>query len=166
MKMKLAGAVILYNPPENIIENILTYINDIEKLYIFDNSHQKKIIIPDKILNKSEYFHSGNNEGIARRLNQAMANAKKDGYDYLLTMDQDSSFKKGELEIYKQLINEENDKPLISMYGVRYFELNKFNVETKINNQIFGNHVFFLALDINSKDKKKDEMLNRKSKNK
>ena len=136
MKMKLAGAVILYNPPENIIENILTYINDIEKLYIFDNSHQKKIIIPDKILNKSEYFHSGNNEGIARRLNQAMANAKKDGYDYLLTMDQDSSFKKGELEIYKQLINEENDKPLISMYGVRYFELNKFNVETKINNQI------------------------------
>ena len=37
---------------------------------------------------------------------------------------------------------------------------------SKINNQIFGNHVFFLALDINSKDKKKDEMLNRKSKNK
>jgi len=37
---------------------------------------------------------------------------------------------------------------------------------SKINNQIFGNHVFFLALDINSKDKKKDEMSNRKSKKK
>ena len=39
-------------------------------------------------------------------------------------------------------------------------------VFSKINKQIFGNHVFFLGLDINSKDKKKDEMLNRKTKSK
>ena len=52
--------------------------------------------------------------------------------------------------------------------GVHFFT--RMNIRdvpfSKINNQIFGNHVFFLALDINSKDKKKDEMLNRKSKNK
>jgi type IX secretion system PorP/SprF family membrane protein len=37
---------------------------------------------------------------------------------------------------------------------------------SKINNQMFGNHAFFLALDINSNNKKKAESSNRKSQNK
>lgn len=36
--MKLAGVVILYHPDENIVENINSYITDIDFLYIVDNS--------------------------------------------------------------------------------------------------------------------------------
>ena len=63
--MRLAATVIIYNPPKNFIDNIYTYIDDIEKLYIFDNSSDKSFEIPNEILDKSEYFHSGNNEGNA-----------------------------------------------------------------------------------------------------
>jgi rhamnosyltransferase len=133
--MRLAAAVILYNPSKIFIDNIYTYIDDIEKLYIFDNSSDKLVEFPDKILNKSEYFHSGDNEGIAKRLNEAISKAKNDGFDYLLTMDQDSSFKSGELGKYKILVNNENKADSISMYGVRYSEIDKLNDETKKYNQ-------------------------------
>lgn len=36
--MKLAGVVILYHPNENIVENINSYITDIDFLFIIDNS--------------------------------------------------------------------------------------------------------------------------------
>jgi hypothetical protein len=35
---------------------------------------------------------------------------------------------------------------------------------SKINSQMFGNHVFFLALNINSNDNKKDDIINSKNK--
>ena len=133
--MRLAATVIIYNPPKNFIDNIYTYIDDIEKLYIFDNSSDKSFEIPNEILNKSEYFHSGNNEGIAKRLNEAIEKSQNDGFDYLLTMDQDSSFKKGDLEKYKELIKAEKNSSLISMYGVRYAEMNNPMHETLIFNQ-------------------------------
>jgi len=132
--MKLAGTVILYNPPENTIENIFTYIDDIELLYIFDNSPQKAIIFPNEILNKSEYVHSGINEGIAKRLNEAIIKAKTDGFDYLLTMDQDSSFKNEDLKKYLESIKslENNYKTL--MYGIRYYDLKENeNIEPKVD---------------------------------
>ena len=36
--MKIAGTVVWYNPSNENIENIKTYINFVEKLYIIDNS--------------------------------------------------------------------------------------------------------------------------------
>ena len=32
--MKLAGAIIIYNPDDDLVDNILTYIDGIEKLFI------------------------------------------------------------------------------------------------------------------------------------
>ena len=38
MKNKIAGMVTLYNPTDQDIGNIFTYINEIDKLYIIDNT--------------------------------------------------------------------------------------------------------------------------------
>ena len=35
---KTAAAVILFNPDLNVIDNLKTYINQVEKLYVIDNS--------------------------------------------------------------------------------------------------------------------------------
>ena len=40
-KIKLAGVVVLYNPDDNYIDNINSYINDIDLLYIIDNSEKR-----------------------------------------------------------------------------------------------------------------------------
>lgn len=157
--MKLAGTVILYNPPENLIENILTYIDDIEKLYIYDNSPEKGISFPNKILNKSEYVHSGNNEGIAKRLNEAIKKSNNEGFDYLLTMDQDSSFKKEDLEKYIMLIKDEKEITSISIYGVRYYELKKGEDNNKLYNQILITSGSILNISIAIKLCKFDENL-------
>ena len=37
-KLKIAGIVTLYNPTDDDIQNINTYIDDIDHLYIVDNT--------------------------------------------------------------------------------------------------------------------------------
>ena len=115
--MRLAAVAILYNPDETFFSNIQTYWDELESLIIFDNSPQKiskNAVLENK---KISYFWNGENEGIARRLNQAIEICKKEKIEYLLTMDQDSSFNKDELFKYKRLIEETKIED-VGMYGV------------------------------------------------
>lgn len=106
--MNIAGVVILYHPDlEHLLTNILTYVSGLKQLYVYDNSDAKTPGIEEalfKIDPSIQYKFFNANEGIAKRLNQAMDQAALNQYDYLLTMDQDSSFKIGDLEKYKNLI--------------------------------------------------------------
>ena len=56
--MKFAGVVVLYNPDKmDVLNNINTYINHLDKLYLIDNSatnNQDKF--KDTYLNKIEYI--------------------------------------------------------------------------------------------------------------
>ena len=103
--MKLAGTVILYNPTPSLNKNIASYLDYVEKLYVIDNSETSN---QDKILSspKIEYIWNKENLGIAKGLNIACEKSLFDGYDFLLTMDQDSSFKNGALS---KLINYANN---------------------------------------------------------
>jgi len=106
--MNIAGVVILYHPNlEHLESNVQTYVSGLNKLYVFDNSETKIPGIEEALIkiNPSIHYKFFNaNEGIAKRLNQAMDQATLDQYDFLLTMDQDSSFKAGDFEKYKLLI--------------------------------------------------------------
>jgi rhamnosyltransferase len=106
--MNIAGVVILYHPDmELLLANIQSYNTGLKQLYVYDNSETKTPGIEEALfkLNPSiEYKYFNENEGIAKRLNQAMDQAAFNHYDYLLTMDQDSLFKAGDFEKYKSLI--------------------------------------------------------------
>ena len=96
--MKISGVVVLYNPDDKVIGNIKSYIGLLDKLYVVDNSqipndNSKKF--KDK---KIEYISNDGNKGIATALNVGARLALKEKAEWLLTMDQDSSFKKGALE--------------------------------------------------------------------
>lgn len=91
--MKIAAVIILYNPDDDFISNINSYVNFIDKLYIVDNSSKKSLNNFDLLEEeKIEYIFNNENLGIAKSLNMVADLAIKIGYNYLLTMDQDSKF--------------------------------------------------------------------------
>jgi len=93
--IKIYGVVLLYNPEETIIDNIMSYINYVEKLYIVDNSEKKNAKLINAIQSLSPkciYIDNNGNQGVAHALNIGAKLAIKNGADWLLTMDQDSSF--------------------------------------------------------------------------
>jgi len=91
----IAATIILYNPENNIYDNINSYANEVGKLIVVDNStmHNKDLI---KKLQSSfkniEYINNNSNLGIATALNIGCEKAIELGYDWILTMDQDSRF--------------------------------------------------------------------------
>jgi rhamnosyltransferase len=119
--MNIAGVVILYHPDiEQLSDNIQTYLNGLKQLYVYDNSESKTPGLEEALLKLDpsiQYHYFNANEGIAKRLNQAIAQATSNQYDYLLTMDQDSSFKPDDFEKYKSLI-QKCDFTNVAQFGI------------------------------------------------
>ena len=91
---KIEGIVVLYNPDDIVLDNIASYINLVNKLYVFDNSDIKNIDLVKKIknINGCFYIDGNGNKGIAYALNIGAQMAIDNGAKWLLTMDQDSRF--------------------------------------------------------------------------
>ncbi|MBQ8741381.1 MAG: glycosyltransferase family 2 protein [Clostridia bacterium] len=100
--MKLAAVVVLYNPSAKILENIKSYIDYVDVVYAVDNSSSDNSasLHSDKIV----YLSNGKNKGIAYALNRGAQQAIADGYAWLLTMDQDSTFENDGVEKLKEFI--------------------------------------------------------------
>ena len=47
--LRIAGVTILYKPDEEIAKNILSYLNQIERLYIVDNSEKEIKPVTDNL---------------------------------------------------------------------------------------------------------------------
>lgn len=88
----IAGVVVLYRPDVQVCDNINTYVNDLDRLYVVDNSDNpdRDLIAPIIANPVVEYIPNGQNLGIAKALNLAAQKAIESGYEFLLTMDQDS----------------------------------------------------------------------------
>ncbi|MFT4144616.1 MAG: glycosyltransferase family 2 protein [Mobilitalea sp.] len=104
--IKLAGVVVLYHPSEKTIQNINTYIKDVDILYAVDNSVKKdeKIISEIKAINKVVYLDNKGNRGIAHAQNRAAHKAIKENYEWMLTMDQDSSATENMISLLSEYI--------------------------------------------------------------
>lgn len=106
---RYAGAVVLYNPTEEVFENINTYIAYLEKLYIVDNSDNTNInvesVLDDKLVcDRYEYINLSENKGIAVALNMGISKAIEDKFSWILTMDQDSYFANNIIQVYDDFL--------------------------------------------------------------
>ena len=91
--MKLLALVTLYYPPAHITDNLLTYAEDVDGLFVWDNTPGgSNYQFPESISHKIVRLRQGENTGIGKALNAAAMFALDNGYTYLLTMDQDSAF--------------------------------------------------------------------------
>ncbi len=100
-KKNICGIITLYNPPASYLDNINTYINYLDILYLVDNTPIINHKDHDSLLRRFpeiEILSFGKNIGIAAALNLGIKEGLKNNYSWLLTMDQDSSFDEGEIQ--------------------------------------------------------------------
>ena len=124
----------LYNPTKDINDNINSYINGIDKLYVVDNSS----IDNKSLLNKNKkivYIPNFENLGIATALNIGAKRAIEDGYDFLLTMDQDSCFNDNDIIKMIDMIEKyPEDKEIENQFGSNISQIGLFSPLHVVNN--------------------------------
>lgn len=90
--MKIAAIVITFHPQKDLfLENLRQYVDAVDKVLIWRNS-EEKIDFPAEFANKIVLCGDGCNKYIAKPLNEALRWCRIHGYDFLLTMDQDSTW--------------------------------------------------------------------------
>ena len=121
---KVAAIIISYNPDNNLLDSIELLINQVEKIIIVDNgseSEKKKNINLIKDINneKIKIIFNQENLGIATALNIGVKDALKQGYNWILTMDQDSKVSSNMIEkmfeVYST-IDESERKDILSIF--------------------------------------------------
>ena len=94
----ICAVVVCYNPDSDVVGNIATYGTHVHTLYLIDNSQPQQALDVASLPGNVRILSHGKNIGIAAALNLALKQAEADGYRWLLTMDQDTSFEAGQLE--------------------------------------------------------------------
>lgn len=99
--LSLAATVILYHPTDADLTNISTYLDDVDRLFVVDNTEGENNASRLPASDKIKYIWKNENLGVAAALNLAATLAEKEGYTWLLTNDQDTSFRAGVLPALK-----------------------------------------------------------------
>lgn len=131
-----SAGIVLYNPDiDRLIENINAIESQCGFIFFVDNG-SKNIDSIEKILeNKGNIILIKNNEnfGIAKALNQLLELSHSHGYEWLLTLDQDSVAYPNLVEKYCAFLNEQNNEKIISV-TCNIVDRN-FSVFNKINSE-------------------------------
>ena len=138
--MKICSIVVLYEPNNKEIENILDYYDSVDKAYILDNSVESRKIIVNDVLSKrngcvkekAEYIHFHKNIGLCKALNHGMKLAADEGFEWALIMDSDSTFNTNVINAYKDYIKEHNCEKIGVLAPVH---LHDRNLEKKFEGQ-------------------------------
>lgn len=92
--MKISCVVVTYNPSEKFSKNIRRVLEQVEKVYIIDNHSNviDKLEELEKSLDceKIEIIYNKENEGLARAQNIGIEKSCKEGYEWILLLDDDS----------------------------------------------------------------------------
>ena len=104
MMCKVAAIIVSYNPDSNLFDSINLLLNQVEKVIIVDNGSKEKYVKYIKSINedKIEIILNKENLGIATALNIGVRKALENGYEWILTMDQDS---KASPDMVKKMFN-------------------------------------------------------------
>ena len=118
MMCKVAAIIVSYNPDSNLFDSINLLLNQVEKVIIVDNGSKEKYVKYIKSINedKIEIILNKENLGIATALNIGVRKALENGYEWILTMDQDS---KASPDMVKKMFNVYNSikrKDILSIF--------------------------------------------------
>lgn len=108
----IAAGIVLYNPQDKnrIRISIEAVLNQVNQVYIFDNStNEVSYSFPPTVTYMTEY----ENKGIAYALNRIMEAAQKDGFNWVITMDQDSILPDGTVYRYERHILDDSSLAII-----------------------------------------------------
>lgn len=136
--IKVSGVIVLYNPPKNVIHNISSYIDEVETLYCIDNSDVVDEAIKEKIEKnmKCKYVTMNGNKGLSAALNIASKMAVEDGFEYLLTMDQDTVFEGNAVRDMKEYCAISGEEYSIICPNIKIIEIDDTNGDRAFLNEI------------------------------
>lgn len=111
---QIAAGIVLFNPDiERLRLCVKCLLKQIDRIYVFDNSENQNEL-PDIFKADSiTYISEGKNLGIAYALNRIMERAKADGYDWVITMDQDSLIPDGMIRGFEKCLIKYKDIGII-----------------------------------------------------
>lgn len=115
--MTFSTVVIWYKPDNSSLENIKKYSSLFNKIFIVDNSKTDNSNLL-KDFNNIVYIPNLSNLGIAKATNIGCERAFQDGFDWVMTMDQDSSWEITELKKFINLVENNKDNSIISFAPV------------------------------------------------
>jgi len=113
----IAAVFVLYNPDENLIENINSVISQVDKIYLIDNSENElRISLKEYIESEKKilYKQLNKNLGIAEALNIALKHAEDDNFQFLLTLDQDSKTSENMVAQLYEVISKDDKIALVT----------------------------------------------------
>lgn len=98
-RSRVAASVTIYNSKPACLEVISTYRDQVERIYVVDNSEQPDQTLITRLTRwpTVQYVGMGGNKGVANALNEAARLAIIAGFDFLLTMDDDTALPPGTL---------------------------------------------------------------------
>ena len=107
--ISIASVTVWFNPQNmdtpTASQAVTSYSSRMGKIYIVDNSDSDNHELAEKIPN-SVYIPNHKNLGIATALNIGCNLALKDGFEWVMTMDQDSYFDSDQLDNYLKFFEE------------------------------------------------------------
>ena len=129
----IAATVVLYHPTKSDLTNIDTYLDNVDKLYVIDNTenHDNRDKLPKSL--KIKYFWNHDNLGVAAALNQAARLAIADGYKWLLTNDQDTAFSNAVIDGLKQDVQNNHDPKVAIITPWHHTKLVDLKPQTKFD---------------------------------
>lgn len=132
---KIAAGIVAYNPNQERFDACLgELLKQVDKIYIFDNGDcSKQLVQNDKIV----YITEHKNLGIAYALNRIMEVAHTDGFDWVITMDQDSIIPDGMADEYKKAIRDNENIGIVCPQVIdsrrTYMEVKKEPSQESVN---------------------------------
>ena len=121
MSASILATVITYHPTEECLTNILTYYDYVTEVIVVDNTETDNPSFLESLeaFNKITLIKNNSNLGIGIALNLAVALAIEKKYEFVLTMDQDSSFSTDQIQSYLNCFNKLEFSD-IGMVGLNY----------------------------------------------
>jgi rhamnosyltransferase len=134
---KILAIVVVYNKDLSESETLISLGRDIDSqntlldLFIYDNSNSKQRSYLSKGFNVVEHFYDGKNVGVSAAYNEGVKFAKSKSKEWVLLLDQDTSFEIGALKEYLDNIKHNPDinlfSPIIKLEsGVVFSPFRKF----------------------------------------
>ena len=120
--MIFCAVVVWYNPDYQSVKNILQYNSLCSKVFIIDNSSNDNSNFAKQIKN-AIYYPNFKNLGIATALNQGCEQGLINNFEWCMTMDQDSSWNKNDLNEYLKLIEKNSDQKIVSFAPIHSNEI-------------------------------------------
>lgn len=116
-----ALVVVTYNPDSSFIERIQSAASQFGRVFLIDNSEAEKLDLRRLDPGMFEITHNQENIGLAKALNMACEQARGFGFDWVVTLDQDTElypgFFQGMLDAWKQTSS------LTALLGCNYYNV-------------------------------------------